>query len=201
MRMIDVLLPGTVVVVLVASFVLMVRKAKARMRMLEGFAAHMGMSYRVGPQGSELEGTIRGVPFRIGYVTRPTWSGRPGHRTPIRFTGRPQRPLPTIVVRDRHAPSEMLPGLAEVRLGDPAFDDKFALYTADEAAARSLLDPPLVAELLAGGNQHDRAEAMKIDANEVFIEFDGDRGSHYEPQRLERIVNLVTNLCAPLALR
>lgn len=127
------------------------------MKVLDDFAARMGMSYRVGPQGSELEGTVRGVPLRTGHVTRPAWNGR-GHRTPIRFTGRPPRPRPTVIVRDRDAPSEMRPG-------------------------------------------NDRAEAMKIDASEVFIEFDGSSGTHHEPPRLERIVNVVANLCAPLALR
>ena len=42
---------------------------------------------------------------------------------------------------------------------------------------------------------------MQIDANEVFLEFDGSSGSHHEPLRLERIGNVVTNLCAPLGLR
>lgn len=196
----NVVVPGIVVVILVTSFVLMVRKAKARMKVLEAFAARMGMSYRIGPQGSELEGTVRGVPLRIGHVTRPAWSGR-GHRTPLRLTGRPQRPLPTVIVRDRDAPSEMLPGLAEFRLGEPALDDIFSFYAADEAAARSLLTPALVAELIGGGKRDDRAEAMKIDASEVFIQFDGTGGTHHEPQRLEQIVNVVTNLCAPLGLR
>jgi hypothetical protein len=200
MRLIDVLGPGTVVAVIVTVMVLGVRKAKARMKVLENFAARMGMSYRIGPQGAEVEGTVRGVPLRIGYVSRAAWNGR-GHRSPLRFTGRPQRPLPTVIVRHRHAPSDMLPGLAEVRLGDPAFDNKFSLNTADEAAARSLLDPALVAELVGNGNLTDWAEAMKIDANEVYIEFDGESGTHHEPQRLERIVNLVANLCAPLPLR
>jgi hypothetical protein len=184
MRLMDVVGPGIVVVILVTSFVLMVRKAKARMKVLEAFAAQMGMSYRIGPQGSELEGTVRGVPLRIGHVTRPAWNGR-GHRTPIRFTGRPQRPLPTVIVRDRDAPSEILPGLAELRLGDPAFDNVFSLYTADEAAARSLLTPALVAELVGGGKRDDRAEAVKIDASEVFIQLDGDSGTHHEPERLD----------------
>lgn len=200
MRLVDVVGPGIVVLVLVISVVLMVRKAKARMKVLEAFAARMGMSYRIGPQGSELEGTVRGVPLRIGHVTRPAWNGR-GHRTPIRFTGRPQRPLPTVIVRDRHAPSEMLPGLAELRLGEPAFDDVFSLYAADEAAARSVLTPALVAELVGDGKRDDRAEAMKIDASEVFIQFDGTGGTHHEPQRLEQIVNVVADLCAPLGLR
>jgi hypothetical protein len=200
MRLVDVLVPGTVVVVIVTFFVLGVRKAKARMKVLAAFAARMGMSYRIGPEGAEVEGTVRGVPVRIGNVTRPAWNGR-GHRTPLRFTGRPQRPLPTVIVRDRDAPREMLPGVAEVRLGDPAFDAAFSLCTADEAAARALLDPALVGELLGGGKRSDRAEALKIDASEVFIDFDGSSGTHHEPQRLERIVNVVTSLCAPLALR
>jgi hypothetical protein len=200
MRLTDVVVPGVGVIILVTAFVVMVRKANARMKVLEAFAARMGMSSRIGPQGPELEGTVRGVPLRIGRITRPAWNGR-GHRTPIRFTGRPQRPLPTVIVRDRDAPSEMLPGLAELRLGDPAFDNVFSLHAADEAAARSILTPALVAELVGGGKRDDRAEAMKIDASEVFIQFDGDGGSHHEPQRLERIVDVVANLCAPPSLR
>lgn len=192
--------PAIVIVILVLSFVWMVRKAGARLKVLEAFAARMGMSYRIGPEGAEVEGTIRGVPVRIGNVSRPAWNGR-GRRTPIRFTGRPQRPLPTVIVRDRHAPNEMLPGLAELRHGDPAFDNAFSLYTADEAAARSLLTPALIAELVGGGKREDRAEAMKIDAGEVFIEFDGSSGTHHEAQRLEQIIDAVANLCAPLTLR
>lgn len=201
MRVHDVLLPGTVVVIFVITFALMVRRAKARRKVLVEFAARLGMSYRDAREGPELEGTFRGVPLRIGQVSRPAWNGGRGHRSSIRFTGRPQRPLPTVIVRDRDAPSEMLPGLAAVRVGDAAFDEVFSLYTADEAAARSLLDPALIAELVGGGGRSDRAEAMKIDASEVFIEFDGLSGTHHQPHRLERIVEVVTNLCAPLALR
>src|SRR5690606_35943244 len=100
MRAIDVLLPGTVIVVLVTAFVLMVRRANVRRKALADFAARLGMSYRDAPQGPELEGTVRGVPLRIGHVSRPARGGH-GHRTSIRFTGRPQRPLPTVIVRDR----------------------------------------------------------------------------------------------------
>lgn len=201
MRVIDVLLPGTVIVFLATVIVSNVRRANARRKALVDFAARLGMTYRDSPQGPEVEGTVRGVPLRIGRVTKPALSRR-GQRSSIRFTGRPQRPLPTIIVRDRNAPNgEMLPGLAELRLGDAAFDDAFSLYTADEAAAGALLDPALVAQLVGGGQQSDRAEAMKIDAREVFIDYDGLSGTHHEPERLERIVDVVTTLCAPVTLR
>ena len=138
--------------------------------------------------------TTSGVAFRLETTRERT--GR-GFRGVLTMTGRPRRPLPTIIVQYRMREGLDTPaGLATIRVGDAAFDDAFVVHASREDEAKTLLTPAL-RELLLGDPSSAvlRAEMLRVSEAEVALSYPAVAPGLYEPSRLESIARQVLALC------
>jgi hypothetical protein len=168
---------------------------KARHDAVAGLGKSLGLAAPPPDRPLALDGTTKsGVAFRLD--TSRVQSQR-GYRELLTMTGRPRRPLPTLVVRDRLRDTlEALPGLAEIRTGDPAFDDAFKVSAANADDARALLTSVLRAEMLGDGRAPmQRAELLRVSDAEVSLSYVTIAPGLFEPARLERIASRVLALC------
>jgi hypothetical protein len=162
---------------------------EARKQAFADAARKLGLALSAEDQPLALEGTLRGVPLRVE-VAR-VQSGR-RHRDVVRFTARPLRPLPTVIVRERQrAVLDAVPGHAEWRTGDQAFDAVFVVHAQNEAEAKALLDTELRAELLAGGHA---AELAMFDASQIVLAFPVIDQTLFSLARIERTVQRLVAL-------
>ena len=134
--------------------------------------------------------------FAFRLETTRERTGR-GFRGVLTMTGRPRRPLPTIIVQYRMREGLDTPaGLATIRVGDAAFDDAFVVHASREDEAKTLLTPAL-RELLLGDPSSAvlRAEMLRVSEAEVALSYPAVAPGLYEPSRLESIARQVLALC------
>ena len=187
-------------VVAVAAFLLIADRGSKKM--LQGqrngvarLAQTLGLPAPLADKPLVLDGTTTsGVAFRLETTRERT--GR-GFRGVLTMTGRPRRPLPTIVVQYRMREGLDTPaGLATIRVGDAAFDDAFVVHASREDEAKTLLTPAL-RELLLGDPSSAvlRAEMLRVSEAEVALSYPAVAPGLYEPSRLESIARQVLALC------
>ena len=92
----------------------------------------LGLALSAEGQPLGLQGTVGGVPIRVETVR--VEARRRGFREVVRFSVRPARSLPVLVVAERaRSAYEAVPGQIEIRTGDGAFDARFTVSAASPA--------------------------------------------------------------------
>lgn len=152
-----------VIALFVLAFIFGGRKIKARMRALGEYARARGLELQGSYPKVHLSGTLHGVPIQL--VTRehvqPHGSGASLAYT-HEIAATPSVNLGDLAVSREgffQSRGKVLAGQA-IQVGDPAFDQAFAVRSSDPNAARAVLTPNVCAALLQA-----RARAP-----EIFIE-------------------------------
>jgi hypothetical protein len=190
---------GAFVVAVAAVMFIVDRGSKKMLQGQRDGVAHLaralGLPAPAAGSPMTLDGTTAaGVAFRLETTRERT--GR-GFRGVLTMTGRPRRPLPTVVVQNRRREGLDAPAaLATIRVGDAVFDEAFVVHASNEDEAKALLTPALRALLLGDPNSAVlRAEMLRVSEAEVALSYPAVAPGLYEPSRLESIARQVLELC------